>query len=52
MMEQLTGVQRRAEDPGSEKMKSPGASLSVDRVKRPGRALKFPTDNAIGRQKR
>ena len=57
IMEQLTGVKI---DPvelqppiGPTKMKDPGTSLAADRVKRPARALQFPTPGTgIGREKR
>ena len=51
MMEQLTRVERRAQGIEPEQMKSAGASLSADRVKRPG-ALRFPEPDKSGRAKR
>ena len=51
MMEQLTRVEARAQGTIVEPMKAADASLSADRVKRPGKALKFP-EPTTGRQKR
>ena len=57
IMEKLTGVNvdpMQLQPPtGPEKIKDPGTSLAADRIKRPAKALQFPTaSKGMGREKR